>query len=188
MQSPGGGRSAHSRERAAVGTISVKAVAARAGRGQGGPCFNIQRRSRQPPPPPQGEGVGGRGRTDYRPQAAQGGGRGAGRGRGGAAPGERGPPPHDRRRPERSKPEPQGRAEPGRRPGPPELNKTRSFVVTPVGVANPTKLVFCSCSSVGCRRRTLAAERSAPTSRKSSEKRVMGASAMGGYYDTPPRE
>lgn len=184
MQSPGGGRSAHSRECAWVGCCVSHGMVLDPDGWSSSPCFPDQRRSRQPPRPRRGRGSGGGGRTDHRPQAAQGGGAakaGAGRGR----PGERRSGPPDRAAPERSPPDPQGRA--GQRT--PNPTKRLSFVRL-AGDRAPgqllTKLAFCWCSSGRSRRRTLAAERSAPTSRKSSEKRVRGASAMGGYYDTPP--
>jgi len=111
--------------------------------------------------------------------------------RGGAGAVPCGPPPlgpgaHDSPRPERRKPDPQGRAR-AAQAAPPEPNKKSSFVGP--GRAertDPTKLIFLLGSLGGCRRRTLAAERSAPISRKSSGKRVFGVRRMGGYYDTPP--
>jgi hypothetical protein len=74
------------------------------------------------PPPPQGEGAGGRGPPTTAPKRPKGEGApkgGAGRGR--AA--ERGPGAHDSPRPERRKPDPQGRAGSAH----PEHSKTTQF-------------------------------------------------------------
>lgn len=93
------------------------------------------------PPPPQGEGGRGEGgpptTAPKRPKGEGAPKGGAGRGR--AA--ERGPGAHDSPRPERRKPDPQGRADTRH----PERNKTTQFCLVRAGGTPEllTKLVFC---------------------------------------------
>lgn len=130
-------------------------------------CY-LLRRSRHTPAPAGGGGQGGRGRTDNRPKAAQGEGA-AKAGAGGARPGGRRRGPPDRAAPERSHPAPQGRDR-AAQAAPPEPNKTEVLLG----------------SSGGCRRRTLAAVRSAPNSRKKFRKTGDGVRQHGGVLRHPP--
>ena len=128
-------------------------------------CFTNSGEAATPPAPAGGGGWGEGGAPTIahkRPKgegAPQG---GAGRGR--AA--ERGRAAHDSGPPERRKPDPQGRADTGH----PEPNKTW----------------FLLGSSGGCRRRTLAAERFAPNSRKKFRKTGEGVRQHGGVLRHPP--
>lgn len=141
---PVGGRSAHSRERAVVacwlcpGIGSVRA-------GLLSIVLYLCGVAAHTPAPRRGEGAGGRGspapagaRSRGHHPAAQGGGA-AQAGAGGARPGERRDGPPDRAGPERSPPDPQGRAE----SAPAQPNKIKGSVLLGCVTANQTKREFC---------------------------------------------
>ena len=137
------------------------------------------------PPPPQGEGGRGEGAHRQPFQAAQGGGRTAGRR--GAGPRRRTRAGGARQPPARAK---EARPAGPRRFGAPRTQQNNPVLLSEGGRNARTQQNLCFGGFV----RWLpppnfggGALRS-ESHKKSSEKRVRGASALGGYYDTPPRE